>query len=332
MIGRLALLLAALLACAAPAQRPAPARSAPVETPAPHTRPSLLFELPPAVTRALADGGASLERDRPAARRLLEHRRLTDALATLRPQRPGTVDAYVVSVALDSDANFSREAREAGRVLARRYDADGRTLVLAGPDARGGAPLPMGSPAALDTALARVAEVMDAAEDVLVLYTTSHGAEIGLAYADGDRGSGAISPTRLWTVLSELGIRNRLLLLSACHSGVFVPMLQSDGTALVTAAAADRTSFGCRADADWTFFGDALINRALRKPQPLAAAAAEAQRLIAGWERQGRIEPSRPQVSIGAGAARRLAALEARMPREPTAPVGRSAVSMLEDP
>lgn len=331
MIRRLALLLAAFVACAAPAQRPVerPADEAPPT----HTRPSPLFEnVSPAAAAALADGGVAVERDRPAARRLAEHRRLADALAGLQPQRPGVVDAYVVAVALDSDPNFSREAREAGRVLARRYGADGRTLVLAGPDARGGAALPMGSPATLEIALARVAEVMDGKEDVLVLYTTSHGAQLGLVYNDGDQGFGAISPTRLWTVLSQLGIRNRMLLLSACYAGVFVPMLQSDTTAIVTAAAADRTSFGCQADADWTFFGDALINQALRKPQPLPAAAAEAQRLIAGWERQGRLEPSNPQVAIGAGAQRWLAALDARTPRTASARTGRPAITLLESP
>lgn len=325
MIRQIALLFAALIACAAPAQRPV-VESAPV-----HTRPSPLFEnVTPAAAAALADGGVAIERDRSVIRRLAEHRRVADMLAGLQPQRPGTVDAYVLSVALDSDPNFSREAREAGRVLSRRYGAEGRTIVLAGPDARGGAALPMGSPQTLDLALARMAEVMDVREDVLILYTTSHGAQLGLVYNDGDQGFGAISPTRLWTVLSQLGISNRMLLLSACYSGVFVPMLQSETSVIVTAASADRTSFGCQADADWTFFGDALINQAMRKPQPLPAAAAEAQRLIAGWERTGRLEPSNPQLAIGTGAKRWLAAIEARVPRMPSEPVGRPAITLLD--
>jgi len=276
--------------------------------------------------QALADGGVSIERGMTPARRLAEHRRLEASLAALKPQRPGVVDAYVLTIALDSDPVFAREAREAGRVLAARYDAAGRALTLAGADGKGGPALAMGSPAAIDAALARIAELMDRSEDVLVLYTTSHGAPLGLAYNDGDQGYGAISPTRLWTVLSGLGIGNRLLLVSACYSGVFVPMLQSDTTAIVTASSADRSSFGCQAENDWTFFGDALVNRALRKRQPLATAAAEAQATIAGWERREKLDASRPQVAIGAGATRWLAALEARMPATNGAPVGRPAV------
>ena len=53
------------------------------------------------------------------------------AIAKLQPQRPGVVDAYVVVAALDADPVFNREAREAGRVLSNRFDARGRTLVLA---------------------------------------------------------------------------------------------------------------------------------------------------------------------------------------------------------
>jgi hypothetical protein len=68
-----------------------------------------------------------------------------------------------------------------------------------------------------------------------------------------------------------------------------------------------------------------MINRALRKPQPLDKAYAEAQALIARWESQSRFQPSRPQVSIGSATARWLAPLERRMPAEVTRPVGRPA-------
>ena len=84
------------------------------------------------------------------------------------------------SIALDSDPVFGREAREAGKVLSRRYDAAGRTLVLAGSDGRGAERAAEGSLHALSLALARIAELMDPDEDVLVLYTTSHGAPFGL--------------------------------------------------------------------------------------------------------------------------------------------------------
>ena len=275
------------------------------------------------------DLGPSLERDRTPQYMLAEHRRLDRMLATLAPQRKGVVDAYVISIALDSDPVFGREAREAGKVLARRFDATGRTLVLGGTNGSGPSELPNGSIDNLEVALARVAEVMDPREDVLVLYTTSHGAPIGIVYHDADAGFGVLSPTRLAKLLDQLGIRNRVLILSACFSGIFVPKLQSDSTALFTAASSDRTSFGCAADNDWTFFGDAMINHALRKPQSLVAAGLEAGGLIMQWEAQGRVTPSNPQVSYGSKVDAWLTPLEARMPKTDTPPVGRPAVDIL---
>jgi hypothetical protein len=273
-----------------------------------------------------ADAGTQIERDRAAATELDEHRKLNRALEGLGAQRPNTVDAYVVSIALDSDPVFGREARAAADVLRRRYDAAGRTIVLAGTDGSSPSPLPRGSPASLAIALARIAELMNKEEDALILYTTSHGAHFGLYYHDGDHGFGAVSPLRLGAILDGLGIRNRLLILNACYSGAFVPNLQSDTTAIVTASAHDRTSFGCAAQNDWTFFGDAMINNALRRPQPLAKAFEAARAMVAKWEAQFKIPPSQPQVRIGSGTARWLGALERRIPQTATSPVGRPAI------
>src|SRR5689334_2566347 len=102
-----------------------------------------------------------------------DDQRLQGAVAKLQAERPGTVDAYVVVAALDADPVFNREAREAGRVLARRFDAQGRTVVLAHDEGASKADAPM-SQQGLTLALRRVAELMDRKEDVLVLYSTSH--------------------------------------------------------------------------------------------------------------------------------------------------------------
>jgi hypothetical protein len=297
------------------------------QAPRHNTRNSPLFLVPnEEELRARADAGMQIERGRDPAEELAEHRKLDRALHALLPQRAGTVDAYVIAIALDSDPVFGREARVAGDVLSARYGARGRTIVLAGSDGNAPSTLPRGTPETLGIALARIAELINKDEDVVVIYTTSHGAPFGLYYNDADSGYGAISPNRFREVLEQLGIRNRLLILSACFSGVFVPRLQSDTTAIVTAASADRSSFGCAAENDWTFFGDAMINHALRKPQPLAAAFTEANNLITSWEAQFPVRPSQPQVNIGAGAERWLAALDRRLPPTASQPVGRPAV------
>ncbi|MFN3862834.1 MAG: C13 family peptidase [Erythrobacter sp.] len=318
-------LLAALLA--APALSPALAQSAPnPNQPPPHRLPypDLGSGVGRAERRASYELGPELQRGVSAAVLREQQRRLDRALAALVPHTPGTPDAFVVTIALDSDPVFAREAREAGRVLGQRYGAEGRTLVLAGPDGvRDDAP--HGSITALVLALSHIGSLMDPAEDVLVLYTTSHGADIGLAYHYGDTGYGVLSPARLKAALEEAGIGRRVLILSACYSGVFVPVLASPDTAILTAAASNRASFGCAAENDWTYFGDALINRALRQPVSLEEAARLAAREVAQWEIKTRVLASLPQVNIGAQAKVWLPQIEARMPRIASAPVGRPA-------
>lgn len=258
----------------------------------------------------------------PAAQQLAEHRRISTALDSLKPQRPGVVDAYVIVVALDGDPVFGREAREAGRVLANRFDAVGRTIVLANDEGQSKADGP-GSPHTLALALARVAELMDRKEDVLVLYSTSHGVpNEGLVYKDMDRGAGLISPDRLAGMLQPLGFKNRLLMLQACFSGQFVPALKGAGSVVVTAAAEDRSSFGCQAGNDWTLFGDALINHALRQPLPFDLQLRRATALISAAEEEAKLPASNPQISIGSDTASWMNALDARAPKLASVPVG----------
>jgi hypothetical protein len=252
-----------------------------------------------------------------------EEQRMQQAISRLQPQRPGVVDAYVVVAALDSDPVFNREAREAGRVLAGRFDAQGRTLVLAGDEGADRADA-VATPDRLARALSSVASVMNRDEDVLILYTTSHGApRKGLIYRDAAQNMVPIAPSELASMLGQPGFKNRLLILQACFSGQFVPALSAPRTIVVTAASSMTSSFGCSAGNDWTFFGYALINQAMRQPDTFARQFRRAFVTILGWEKGLGYESSNPQISVGDDTAGWLAALDAREPKIASAPVGK---------
>jgi hypothetical protein len=252
-----------------------------------------------------------------------DERRMDGALARLQPQRPGIVDAYVIVAALDADPVFGREAREAGRVLSSRFDAEGRTLVFAS-DEGGDKADAAATPGGLARALWKVASVMNRDEDVLVLYTTSHGSpHAGLNFRDPKRGEAIIAPSQLSAMLAQPGFKNRLIILQACFSGQFVPTLAAPRTVVATAASSMKSSFGCSAGNDWTFFGYAFINQAMRQPDTFVRQFRRALVTILGWEQRLGYEPSSPQISIGNDTAGWLAALDAREPKAPSAPVGR---------
>jgi Peptidase C13 family len=257
---------------------------------------------------------------------LRQSRLISAALAKLKPERRGVTDAFVIVAGLDSDGVFGRETAEAGRVLSRRFGGEGHTLVLANGTGANDLTIPDAHPEHLGAALAQVGELMNKDEDVLVLYVTTHGHwATGLSFRDGERANGNIAPARLATMLNDAGIKNRLIIVSACYSGVFIPALQNETTITMTAASSEKPSFGCRAENDWTFFGDALINNAMRQPAPTADAFAAARSLISQWEVAERLDPSNPQIDIGTNARVWLDKLDARVPRTPSAKVGRPA-------
>ena len=105
---------------------------------------------------------------------------------------------------------------------------------------------------------------MDPAKDVLVVARTSHGSPGGVSVVAGRRES-ILSPIMLKRMLDASGAtlsrRDRLGLLS----GVFARALADPRTLVITAASADRPSFGCQDGATWTYFGEAFYNQALRR-------------------------------------------------------------------
>src|SRR4051794_18921583 len=139
---------------------------------------------------------------------------------------------------------------------------------------------------------------MDTNKDVLAVVLTSHGSPEGLAVVAGRRG-GTLTPPELRAILDASGAKYRIVIISACYSGVFVPALANPRTLVITAAAADRPSFGCEDGATWTYFGNALFNQALRTSRDLPTAFAEARRLVTARELRERFEPSNPQMAGG---------------------------------
>ncbi len=281
-----------------------------------------------------ATGGSAAMSPANARLMMQDARLLTTAIEKVKPGKKGKIDVFVLVAGLDADPVFDREARETARVLTRRYGASGRTVVLSTGGLRAQSnPTPQGSIANLGMALAGISDKMNKGEDVLVLYSTSHGAPgKGIIFKDGDEAAGYAAPALLKYWLDDLGIDRRLLMISACYSGQFVDSLATEQTVILTAASSTRPSFGCSPGNDWTFFGDALINNALRKNQPIAAAAKEAFGLIGGWEDAFEVRSSQPQVSIGGKASLGwLATLDARIPKGDGKPVGKPAAGDLAE-
>ncbi|MGO4386400.1 C13 family peptidase [Microvirga sp. 2YAF29] len=222
----------------------------------------------------------------------------------LQPQRPGQVDVYVLSFGLwGSQSVFESEAKGAARILETQLGSKGRTIVHFNTKRRFGA-----TPPALLAAARATGQVIDPAEDIVALALTSHGAPEGIGIVAG-QDTQLMTPDDVKVLLNETKARHRILIVSACYSGVFANALADPRTLVITAAAADRPSFGCRDGATWTYFGDAFFNKAVRKEPRLDLAFETARSLVTQRERREGFDPSNPQI---AGGSEVLARLNAR--------------------
>ena len=146
--------------------------------------------------------------------------------------------------------------------------------------------------------LQAAANGMDADNDILFLILTSHGSRAGLAVKAG-RLTQTLTPSNLAYMLARTGMRYKVVVISACYSGVFIPRLANPDTLVITAADADHPSFGCRDKAKWTYFGNAFFNMALRQAKSLKDAFVVARSLVKKREVRERFEPSNPLMAGG---------------------------------
>ena len=112
-------------------------------------------------------------------------------------------------------------------------------------------------------------------------------------------------------MLDREGIRNRIVVVSACYSGVFVQPLANDNTIVLTAADDKSTSFGCSNEREWTYFGDAFFNQHLKPDVTLEEAFLNARVTIGQWEARDGLTPSNPQGHFGPALVAKLAQLGA---------------------
>jgi hypothetical protein len=200
----------------------------------------------------------------------------------------------VVSFGLFGDQGvFRNEAIGAAQVMTDRFET-GPVDVRYNSRKGGNATIE-----ALATSLQTAANGLDAEKDVLFLILTSHGSPEGLAIKAG-RLTQTLTPSRLADMLARTGVRHKVVVISACYSGVFIPRLANPDVLVITAADANHPSFGCQDKARWTYFGDAFFNVALRQAASLKDAFVEARTLVRKRELHEHFEPSNPLMAGGA--------------------------------
>jgi Peptidase C13 family len=243
---------------------------------------------------------------------------LARELAAVEPGRKGVVDVFFVGMAGYGPQDvFMREIDSVARLMRERFGAGGHIVKLVN-NPKTLLTGPIASSTSLRAALKRIAEAMDVEEDVLVLFLTTHGsADHRLSLELSPLRFKELDPAALRAILDESGIRNRVVIISACYAGGFVEKLRDERTLVITAAAPNRNSFGCSNENEWTYFGKAYFDEALRNTFSFTEAFELAKPVIEERERAQKYDPSEPQMSAGAAIRVKLAELEAQLRKGP---------------
>lgn len=226
----------------------------------------------------------------------------------LKPRTPGKVNLYAIVFAGDGSQNvFRNEAEYFDKLFAKRLGADGHVMVLENNPASLTI-RPLATWSNLEGALDAIAAKMDPRQDILLLYFTTHGGEDHTLLVDMDPlPLDQIGASDLPGILAEHPFKYKVVVVNACYSGGFIPSLQGPDTMVITAARTDRSSFGCGAQSELTWFGHAFLVNALNRTDDLQSAFQLARAQVAAWEKQDHYEASDPQIATGEGIAAQLA-------------------------
>ena len=225
---------------------------------------------------------------------LSQGRLLDDALAQIPASTPA-VELYSLTLGGDGKQSvFLRESDYVANMLASRFGAFGQIRLVNHRDHLGDRPM------ATRESLRRAANTLaerSGPEDLIFIYLTSHGTSEHELVLDQPRMELADLPAdELAVVLAPLKNRDKIIVISACYSGGFIPALKDERTLIMTASRADRVSFGCSEEANFTYFGDALFAQALNQTDDLEQAFKRAKATVAEREQADNFEASEPQM------------------------------------
>jgi Peptidase C13 family len=224
--------------------------------------------------------------------------RVGAAVDALAPQRPGVTDLYLITFGADGAEDvFRNEAEFVGDLFAQRFGAKNRVVKLINnPDTT--AKTPLATMSNLRYALALLETTMDPKEDILMLFATTHGSEDHWLAVDLEPlPLNPISAKGLGQLLRKSPFEHQVVVISACYSGGFLPELKRPGSLVITAARSDRTSFGCGADSDITYFGRAFFANALNQTDSFFTAFDQAKIEVTEREKEIEGDPSEPQIA-----------------------------------
>ena len=220
------------------------------------------------------------------------------ALDDVLVSQDGVTETYFVGFASSAQEDvFENEVKHVESLFRERLGAEGRTAILV--NSRNTMDeLPLANGPNLESILKGMAGKMGP-EDLLFLHMTSHGSkDHKFSVQFESMRLNDLSAERLGEIVNGAGLPWRVVVVSACFSGGYIEELKSPRALVITAASADRTSFGCENGREYTYFGAAYYRDSL-KDGDYRAAFERAVPLVREREESNGYKHSDPQIWVG---------------------------------
>lgn len=238
---------------------------------------------------------------------------LDNALDNLADERGAETDLYFVGFAPDGgDDAYRASVESAQQAMDGRWGTRNRSLVLVN-NPRTLVTTPFATVTYLREVLNEIGAIIDPESDVVMLYLAAPTVrEGGLQAAQPPLSLVELGPSGLKQLLDDAGIKWRIIVVSACHSGAFVEPLADEFTLVITDAAATGVTFGCAGRVPPALFGEAFFTQGLAKLGSFDAAFAARKAVAAREASAGYAPPSTPQWSMGSEMAQKIRTLRGR--------------------
>lgn len=226
-----------------------------------------------------------------------QHDLLNASLAKVLPERPNLTDMYFLGFAGYGDQDvFMKEVLFAKKMFDKTFQTTGRSFVLVN-NRKSIETEPLATVTNLEITLQQLAKVMDPEKDILFIYLTSHGSEkYGLSVSLAGLPFNDLSAAKFAQILKNSKIKWKVIAISSCYSGEFIDALKDEHTLVMTSARADHVSFGCSDEADFTYFGEALLKDSIPTTNSFVSAFKKTRELVMTRENKEKYDHSEPQL------------------------------------
>lgn len=215
----------------------------------------------------------------------------------LEDNDPDNIDMYFLVIAGDGkEGVFRREALYVKDYFDHTFGTTGKSMALIN-SKQTVKEIPLATPTSIRKSLAQIAGRMDPDNDILFIYMTSHGSS-DFEFVLGQAGMSLpdLPARELADALAELPVKWKVIVISACYSGGFIPELRDKYSLIITAAAPDQPSFGCEDRNEFTYFGEAYFKDALPVSGDFVEAFEKAVAIVIEREKAEDYEHSNPRI------------------------------------